>query len=118
MKATFFKRFRRSFISLLVILSGYVVWACAGGEFMDGEDSNYAPEAFVDNAYTPFFYSVMFYYDISYDIKHNSRFNDGNVRDWKTWLGASVKETELDFLLNQTSKGYIDSLVLRMNGKI
>ena len=118
MTATFFKRFRRSFISLLVILSGYVVWACAGGELPDGEDSNYAPEAFTDGSYTPFFYSAMFYYDINYDIEHNSRFNNSNVQDWKTWLGASVKETELDFLLNQASKGYVDSIALRLNGKI
>lgn len=118
MKAIFFKRFRRSFVSLLVILSGYVVWACADGFWGDGEDSNYAPEAFADNAYTPFFYSGMFYYDINYDTEHNSRFTNTNMQEWNGYLGTLVKETELEFLLGSASKGCIDSISSYLAGKI
>ena len=82
MKATFLKRFRNSFVSILVILSGYIAWACADGFWGDGEGSNYAPEAFADSAYNPFFYSAMFYYDINHDTEHNSRFNNTNVQEW------------------------------------
>lgn len=118
MRATFFKPFRKSFVSIVIILSGYVVWACADGFWTDGEGSNYAPEAFVDSAYTPFFYSAMFYYDINYDTEHNSRFSNINVQDWSGYIGAAVKETELDFLLNKASKGCADSAAQYLTGEI
>jgi hypothetical protein len=110
MKAAFFKRFRKIFVSILIVLSSYIAWACAGGDWGDGEDSNFAPEAFADSAYKPFFYSSMFYYDINYDTEHNTRFNDSNIQDWRHYLGASVNTGELDYLLNQASRGFIDSV--------
>jgi len=115
MKAIFFKRFRKSFVSIIIILSGYVVWACAGGDFLDGEDSNYAPEAFADSTYTPFFYSAMFYYGINYDTEHNSRFNSSNVQEWQEYLGSWADGKEVDILLNTASKGYIDSSKAGLN---
>jgi len=112
MKATFFKRFRNVFVSSLIVLSGYIAWACAGGFWSDGEDSNFAPEAFADSAYTPFFYSQMFYYDINYDTEHNSRFNNTNVGEWSRYLGDLANTTEVDFLLKKASRGYIDSAIM------
>jgi hypothetical protein len=109
MKTTFFKRFRKVFVSGLIVLAGYIAWACAGGDLVDGEDSNFAPEAFADSAYTPFFYSQMFYYDINYDTEHNSRFNNLNVQDWSNYLGDLANTTEVDFLINKASRGSIDS---------
>lgn len=111
MKATFFKRFRKVFASILIILTGYLAWACADGYLSDGEDSNFAPEAFADSSYAPFFYSQMFYYDINYDTEHNSRFSASNVQEWSNYLGDLANATEVDFLLNKASSGYIDSAI-------
>lgn len=111
MNVKFFRRFRKGFVSILIVLSGYIAWACADGFLSDGEDSNFAPETFVDSAYTPFFYSQMFYYDINYDTEHNKRFSNTNVREWSNYLGELANTGELDFLLNKASKGYIDSAI-------
>jgi len=51
-------------ISCSVIGTG-IVWACAGGWDEEYGHSNFTPEVFVDSAYSPFFYSSMFYYKIA-----------------------------------------------------
>jgi hypothetical protein len=119
MTKTFFKKYRTAFVSAAVLLAGYVTWACAGGDWEDGSDSNYTPEVFIDSAYKPFLYSQLFaYYDIGYDTDHNQRFNDENIKAWTSYLGNVLHRDELDFLLHQSSVGYIDSILLTWNGKI
>ncbi len=91
-------------ISSVILVAGYVVVkACAGGDWGDGYDSNFAPEAFVDSAYTPFFYSGLFYYDINFDDAHLTRFNDENTKEWQSYLGNDMDSNDISFLLNKAS---------------
>jgi hypothetical protein len=105
MKKRFTNKLRVFLISTCILLTGYiVVKACAGGDYEDGYNSNIAPETFVDSAYTPFFYSDLFYYSINYDDAHDVRFNEANVAEWHAFLGSEMKPETIDFLL--TKVGY------------
>src|SRR5215203_4879814 len=89
MKKIFSKKFWAGLISLPIIAGG-IALACADGWGPDYGTSNFAPEAFVDSAYQPFFYSYLFYYGINYDIEHKTRFNQSNVSEWTAWLENKV----------------------------
>jgi len=100
MKRIHTKKWRVILTSAVLILGGYaIVKACAGGDWEDGDGSNMAPEAFVDSAYRPFFYSDMFYYDINYDNAHDQRFNETNVAEWQSFLGKEISRQTIQFLL-------------------
>lgn len=90
MKQIFSKRLAVLFASLFLAGAVYtIVKACAGGDWGSWFSSDFAPEAFVDKAYTPFFYDdESFYYD-GYDKNHNYRFNDDNVAAWNGYLAPS-----------------------------
>ncbi len=97
--------------SFLLVLSAYVVWACAGGDWEDGYESNYTPETFVtDASYHPFFYSNLFYYNINYDTEHNTRFNQTNADEWQQYLGSAVKKNDVAYFLNTASRKGVDSV--------
>lgn len=101
---TFIKRLPAALISGAILLGGYaVVKACAGGDWEDGYDSNFTPEAFVDSAYKPFFYSGLFYYDINFDDAHITRFNDENTKEWQTYMGNDLSSRDISFLLTKSS---------------
>ena len=105
--------------SFLLVLSAYVVWACAGGDWEDGYESNYTPETFVtDASYHPFFYSNLFYYSINYDTQHNTRFNQNNADEWQQYLGSAVKKNDVAYFLNTASRKGVDSVYLFLQGKI
>ncbi|MBS1659434.1 MAG: hypothetical protein JST68_00140 [Bacteroidetes bacterium] len=88
-------------------ISTAVVLACAdSGEYMT---SSFTPEIFVDEAYSPFFYSELFYYGIGHDEDQLIRFNNSNVQEWSSWLGKTVKPETLQYLLTTASSKAIDS---------
>lgn len=117
MKKIFSKKYVITLISSLAIGTG-IVLACAGDWGPDYGNSSFTPEAFVDSAYRPFFYSDLFYYGISHDVQHDRRFNDANINDWSTFLGISVPRTELEFLLLTASPASIDSVADHLTGKL
>lgn len=109
MTKRFFKKQLLAFSALAFISYG-VLWACADGGWGEDSYSAYTPEAFVDSAYKPFFYSDMFYYDIGHDVAHNERFNQSIVAEWAQYLGRNASDTELAYFLLSASKGIVDSV--------
>lgn len=117
MKKIFLKKYWLAFVSVLLVAGG-IAWACAGGDDEEYRTSNFAAEGFVDSAYTPFYYSMYYYYGIRNDWTHNTRFNEANVKDWSAYLDNKVPTTEIDFLLNQASAGIADSAASFAAGKM
>jgi hypothetical protein len=103
----------------LVIGTG-IILACAGGDWDDEYGiSNFAPEAFVDVNYKPFFYSgYNCYYGIGYDMQHDTRFNQSNIDDWRLYLGKDTPAIEVKFLLQTASATSIDSANRYLAGKV
>jgi hypothetical protein len=118
MKQMFSKKYLTTLISSFTVGTG-IILACAGDWGPEYGTSSFTPEAFVnDDSYKPFFYSGMaFYYDIGYDTKHDSRFNEANISDWATYLGSSTPRTELEHLLRTASSASIDSVADYANSK-
>ncbi|OQP65956.1 hypothetical protein A3860_15310 [Niastella vici] len=119
MKKIFSKKYLTTLISSFTVGTG-IILACAGGDWDDEYGtSNFAPEAFVDSSYRPFFYSgYNFYYGIGYDMQHDSRFNGSNVDDWSLYLGKEAPATEVEFLLKTASASSIDSANRFLAGKV
>jgi hypothetical protein len=119
MKKIFSKRYITTLISSFIIGTG-IILACAGGDWDDEYGtSNFAPEAFVDGSFRPFFYSdYNFYYGIGHDMSHDTRFNLANVDDWSLYLGKNAPAAELEFLLQTATSSSIDSANRFLAGKI
>ena len=83
--------------SAVAFISYGIIWACAGGDWDEFTYSSYAPEAFVDSAYKPFFFSEQFYYKIGHDEEHVSRFNQTIVDEWRGYLGAAYPKKEIQY---------------------
>ncbi|MBN9298200.1 MAG: hypothetical protein J0I41_14395 [Filimonas sp.] len=113
----FFKPLLIASASLTAIYG--IVWACAGGWDEEYGNSGFTPEAFVDSAYAPFFYSEDWaYYNIRYDQAHDTRFSKSNVTEWRSYFSNKVPASELDYLLNTASQGAIDSGAAYTSGRI
>ncbi len=109
---TFSKKFWIALISCCCIGTG-IALACASDFDEEYGTSNFSPEVFVDSAYSPFFYSWQFYYQIGHDESQHTRFNEKNVSDWSAFLNKKLTEKELGFLLQKAGKESIDSTVLK-----
>lgn len=119
MKQMFSKKHLTTLISSFTVGTG-IILACAGDWGPEYGTSSFTPEAFVaDDSYKPFFYSGWsLYYDISYDTKHDKRFNEANISDWLTYLGNGTPRTELEHLLQSASAAMIDSAAGYASGKL
>lgn len=103
---------------LLVFSTGLLftyglIYACGGdgwyGDWYYGGNSNFAPEAFVDNSYSPLFLSGDVFYGIRFDDQHDSRFNTLITADWETFLKGSMNgETVKFFLIDKSEKDIND----------
>ncbi len=94
-------------LSSLICFGTVITLACAGDWGPEYGTSNFTPEVFVDTTYSPFFYSMQFYYGINYDEGHITRFNIDNAKDWSAWLNAPIPV--VNHLLDSTSSKAIDS---------
>lgn len=119
MSLPFFTKPIGVFISLsFAFLSAYIAFACAGGDWEDGYESNFTPETFIGNkSYHPFFFSYLFYYGIYYDVEHNTRFNQNNVDDWQGYLGKNVPQKALSYWLNEVPEYETGQLNDYLQGK-
>lgn len=108
MKKLFSKRYWIILISICVIGAG-VALACAGDWGPEYGTSNFTPEVFVDSAYSPFFYSMNFYYGIGHDEIHDTRFNTSNITEWSGFFKNKYPSAELQYLLETAGSHAIDS---------
>lgn len=114
MKQLFLRRWWIAFISCGI--SAGIVYACADGWGEEYGVSNFAPEVFVDSAYSPFFYSENYYYRIGYDDDQHTRFNDENATDWSVYLNQKLTLSQLHYFLEDASLNSIDSATASYNG--
>jgi len=117
MKKIFSKKFWVALISMPLI-AGSIALACADAWWPEYGTSNFTPEAFVDSAYRPFFYSEFFYYGINYDENHNKRFNESNVNEWTSWFENKVPSADIEYILLYEDLPAIDSAAAYVGGKL
>lgn len=113
-------KFSRKSLTVLIsvcVLGTGIILACAGGDYPEYGVSNFTPETFVKPAYSPFFYSDMFYYKIGHDESQNTRFNDQNVKDWSVFLNQVIAKKTIHFLLENAKTSLIDSVLNYSSGK-
>lgn len=102
MKKTFLNKLLLSFSAIFLFVYG-IIYACGGGDDWGWSfDSNFAPEAFVDESYSPLFLSQDVFYT-GFDTKHNTRFNDEIVQDWSTFLKGKMDVKSVSFFLIDSS---------------
>ncbi|MGY0035288.1 hypothetical protein [Pedobacter sp. NJ-S-72] len=72
-------------------MAGIVVACGDGGYYDDYESSSFAPEAFVNSNYSPFFFtSSTTYYNGYYLDDSNTRYNQLVVSEWNSWFDNQV----------------------------
>ncbi|MEO6314862.1 MAG: hypothetical protein ABIU63_14910 [Chitinophagaceae bacterium] len=98
-------------------IGGGIAFACADGWGEEYGVSNFSPEIFVDSAYSPFFYSSMFYYKINFEENQHSRFNDKNVQEWAGFFKGLVSKDALQYFLQTATDASIDSAARWVAGK-
>ena len=106
---------KRSLIILIsaVILTAGIALACASDWNLEYGTSNFTPEVFVKEKYSPFFYSSMFYYKIDHDESQRSRFNLQDDSDWSAYLNQAIPVQETDILLHRAGSSTIgDSIYI------
>lgn len=89
-----------------------MVWACGYYEY--GDTSSFAPEYFVHQKYSPFFYdSYNRYYekaDGNYLTDNITRFNELVEKEWRGQLGSQLSADQIRFLLFTANPKQVDSL--------
>lgn len=105
---------------LLLIFSGAllfsygVIQACGGGDWLDdwyySYTSNFTPEAFVEESYSPLFLSGEVFYGIGFDDTHNSRFNDEITSDWENYLKGAMPTEVVKFFIIEESAADVNAL--------
>lgn len=119
MKQKISKKFLLIFSICSIAIAG-VVFACSDGGYDDYETSSFAPEAFVNAEYAPFFFiSYTTYYNNAYDVDDsNKRYNQQIVTEWDSWFDHQVDTASLKKLLIKASAGGIDSTYQYYKGKL
>ncbi|HEY9044752.1 MAG TPA: hypothetical protein VIN08_02605 [Ohtaekwangia sp.] len=86
--------------SLAALATYGIVWACADGFMEYDYDSSFTPEVYVDESYTPLFYSPQdVFYSIGFDDDYVKRFNDDIVMEWSAYLKDKITKEQLQYLL-------------------
>lgn len=107
MKKTFLNKLLAGF-SAFLFFTYTIIYACAGGDDWNwwASNSNFTPETFVDNSYSPLFLSSDVFYTRGYygfDTAHNSRFNDEIISDWSTYVAKKISTETLTFFITVDS---------------
>ncbi|MBL0743695.1 hypothetical protein [Chryseolinea lacunae] len=104
MKTTSIKTLAALFSLGLLGLYGVIV-ACADMDWGYDYDTNFTPEVYVDKSYAPLFFAPYeVFYDIVFEDKYVTRFNDDITADWKTYLEGKVPDTQLSSMLLNDAK--------------
>lgn len=105
--------------SLILCGAAGILWACGGGDWDESDYSNFAPEAFVDHQYSPFFYtSWQSYYGSEVNDNSNTRYNQQVLEEWNGYLDKKISEKDLSTLLFTSSYNGIDSAYQYLKGKL
>ena len=111
-------RFGLLLISLVV--SGTVcIWACAGGDWDDGENSMFTPELIHNASYEPFFRTAYspFYGNDKYLNNQNTSCNEINIQEWDTYFQGKISSDALHFWLYRSALSEIDSVLVSFKKK-
>ena len=108
MKNPFIKRLLLLFSSATLLVYG-TIYACGGGDWDWFFDSNFAPEAFVDESYSPLFLSGDIFYD-GFDTDLLSKYDGEIVDDWKGFLGAKMSQEQVKYFLLDSSYSDVQNL--------
>ncbi len=102
---------RSVLISIGTLCVTVLILACAEGfDLDDAFYSFFAPETSHTPAYSPFYRSLHFFYNL--DKNDNiSDFNSKNTEEWTAWLGREVKTEDVDYLLYRCKAGDLDALL-------
>lgn len=111
MKTAFLKKLLTAFSAVGLLVYG-TIYACSDGDWGWSFDSNFTPETFVDNSYSPLFLSSDFFYGIGHDTEHTTRFNSENIKDWSGYLEGKINDKDLTFFLTDSSRIDVSNLFL------
>lgn len=111
MGKTFLKRLAIAF-SVGFALIYTTIYACGGGDWdWDWEwETNFTPETFVNEQYSPFFLSQSLFYDNYYLGDGRTRFDEDILKDWSEYLAGKIAGEDISFFLSQ--KGAADAVSL------
>ncbi|MEC4048003.1 hypothetical protein OX284_001065 [Flavobacterium sp. SUN046] len=110
MKTSFLKKLLISFSAFVIVASVYV-YACAdSGDWGVVYETNYTPEAFTDETYAPLFLSNDLFYNSDPLTDNVNRFNDEILADWKTYMGTTLKEDDLNYFIFGKSTKEVEQL--------
>ncbi|QNK64643.1 hypothetical protein H7F33_09255 [Pedobacter sp. PAMC26386] len=113
------RKFLLIFSVCSIAVAGIVVACGDGGYYDDYEASSFAPEAFVNKDYSPFFFiSYTSYYNGYYNDDSNSRYNEQIVKEWESWFDHQIDTTSLKKLIIKAKTGSIDSAARYYKGKL
>jgi len=104
-------------LSSACLLGTAIALACADDWGPEYGTSNFTPEIFVANAYSPFFYSNQYYYGIGHDEAQFTRWNEANSDDWSPWLGNHPPAQELNYLLDTANATKINEAAAWQDGR-
>lgn len=97
----------------LVALGTYgILFACADYFWGYDYDSNFTPETYVDESYSPLFFAPQdVFYSIGFETNYTSRFNQDIVSEWSEYVKGKFTAKELSFLLlNDSAQASIKEL--------
>jgi hypothetical protein len=86
--------------SLVAFGTYSILFACADYFWGYDYDSNFTPETYVDESYSPLFFAPQdVFYSIGFEADYTSRFNQDIVTEWSEYLKGKFTTRELTFLL-------------------
>lgn len=97
----------------VVLAMGYTTfYACGGGDYdWSWEyETNFTPETFVDQKYTPYFLSQDLFYDGSNLTNAADLFDEDVVLDWSSFLNGKLKNETISFFIADTSNSVVADL--------
>jgi hypothetical protein len=88
------------------------LFACADYFWGYDYDSNFTPETYVDESYSPLFFAPQdVFYGIGFEESYTSRFNQDIVSEWSEYVKGKFTTKELSFLLlNDSAQATIKEL--------
>lgn len=103
-------------VSVSLVLIYGTIKACSDywGTYFD---SNFAPEAFVDDSYKPLFLSEDMFYDIIYDNNITTRFQEQIKKDWQGYFSRKLDTATVTALVFELTDSQLQAIKNNTQGK-